>query len=141
MFLYAFGYALIRFHMLSYACIRLYTLSYAFIRFQTLSICFNMLLLCFYMLFEAVKSYCVTRRRTTTREAASLSNRLLPAEAGKNVFETIPFGSSGGVGGGIGGGVSGGSSSNNGQLIPGSSTSGGSGTFPGGNIPGSIWSP
>ena len=42
-----------------------------------------MLLLCFYMLFEAVKSYCVTRRTRTTREAASLSNRLLPAEAGK----------------------------------------------------------
>ena len=83
---YVFIRFLIRSNTLSYAFIRLYTLSYAFIRFQTLSICFNMLLLCFYMLFEAVKSYCVTRRRTTTREAASLSNRLLPAEAGKNVF-------------------------------------------------------
>ena len=35
------------------------------------------------MLFKAVKSYCVTTTRRTTREAASLSNRLLPAEAGK----------------------------------------------------------
>ena len=49
-------------------------LSYAFIRFHTLSYAFTMLLFAFTRLVG-------TRRR----DAVSLSNRLLPAEAGKNV--------------------------------------------------------
>ena len=60
-------------------------LSYAFLRFPMLSCAFHMLsypFIRFYMLLYA--SFGQSVRRTTTREAASLSNRLLPAEAGKN---------------------------------------------------------
>ena len=69
--------AFIRFHMFSYAFICFHMFSYAFIRFSYAFIHFYMLLYAFIG---------QTVRRTTTRrrrDADSLSNRLLPAEAGK----------------------------------------------------------
>ena len=89
-------YAFIRFQTLSYAFIRFHTLSYAFIRFHTLFYAlerFSMFLnafICFYTLLHALIGQTVRTRRS---EADSLSNRLLPAEAGKKriwLLSTFP---------------------------------------------------
>ena len=83
-------YTFIHLYMLPYAFLRFFyafsKLSYAFLCFPALFLCFPTLsyaFTCFYMLLHALFGRSVRTTRTT-REAASLSNRLLPAEAGKN---------------------------------------------------------
>ena len=85
------SYAFIRFHMLIYTYICFHKFSYAFVHFHTLFYAlerFSMFLnafICFYTLLHALIGRTV--RTTSTRsEADSLSNRLLPAEAGKNIL-------------------------------------------------------
>ena len=80
-------YAFIRFHMFSYAFICLHMLSYNFYRLSYAFIRFLFAFIRFYMLLYAFIGQTV--RRTTTRrrrDADSLSNRLLPAEAGKKSY-------------------------------------------------------
>ena len=64
-------------------------LLYAFIRFLYAFIRFLYAFIRFYMLLYAFIGQTVRTTRTTRRDAASLSNRLLPAEAGKNRIELV----------------------------------------------------
>ena len=70
------SYGFMCFHMLSYALECFYTLLHAFKRFYMFLYAF----IHFHTLLHAFIGRTVRRRR----DAASLSNRLLPAEAGKN---------------------------------------------------------
>ena len=98
MFLYAFAF-IYAFMCFLFMLLYFYTLIYAsicfpalflrffkaFLRFPMLSCAFPMLsypFIRFYMLLHALFG----RSVRTTREAASLSNRLLPAEAGKKLL-------------------------------------------------------
>ena len=86
MFSYAFLRFLFAFTSFYIAFIRFHTLIYAFIHFLYAFIHFLYAFIRFYMLLYAFIGQTV---RTTTRDAASLSNRLLPAEAGKKSDETL----------------------------------------------------